>query len=169
MFAASLALQGLAARTGAPDVSTGIEAVIGELDDAIAEIRGAIFTLHRPALDRNMPGVRVRILKVAARLADVLAFTPSLTFSGPVEEVASEEITEHLLAVVGEALSNIARHARLGRRAEPVRGRDRSPDACRGPEPARVGQRRRLALTQAHHRRRVGPASAPSQKWGVLR
>ncbi len=111
MFAASLALQGLAARTGAPDVSTGIEAVIGEFDDAIAEIRGAIFTLHRPALDRNMPGVRVRILKVAARLADVLAFTPSLTFSGPVEEVASEEITEHLLAVVGEALSNIARHA----------------------------------------------------------
>ncbi len=109
--AASLALQGLAARIGAPDVRAGIEAVIGELDDAIAEIREAIFTLHRPAPAHNTPGVGVRILKVAARSADVLAFTPSVTFSGPVEEVASEEITEHLLAVVGEALSNIARHA----------------------------------------------------------
>ncbi len=112
VFAASLALQGLAARIGAPDVRTGIESVIGELDDAIAELRGAISALHRPAPDRNTPGVRVRVLKMAARSAGELAFTPSVTFSGPVEEVASEEITEHLLAVVGEALSNIARHAR---------------------------------------------------------
>ena len=43
---------------------------------------------------------------------DQLGFPPRLAFRGPVESAVPDPVVPHLLAVVREALSNAARHAR---------------------------------------------------------
>jgi signal transduction histidine kinase len=47
----------------------------------------------------------------------VLGFAPSVRTLGPVDSAVSQEISAHLIAVVREAVSNVARHA-LADRAE---------------------------------------------------
>ena len=40
-----------------------------------------------------------------------LKFRPTLEFEGPVRTMVGEDVAPHLLAVLGEALSNASRHA----------------------------------------------------------
>lgn len=111
IFRVGMTLQSVASRVGQPEVTAPIEAVIRELDISIKEIRGAIFGLHSHVPPQDTPGLRGRIVDLVGTMVEVLGFTPGIAFSGPVEEAASEDITAHLIAVVREALSNIARHA----------------------------------------------------------
>ncbi len=76
LFAAGLHLQ---ASTGRPDTRERISAVVDEIDDAIREIRGVIFTLQRPShLDSGLAeALRVSISE-AARL---LGHRPTLNVS----------------------------------------------------------------------------------------
>ncbi|MFI5429674.1 sensor histidine kinase [Aeromicrobium sp. UC242_57] len=43
--------------------------------------------------------------------AKLLGFKPELRLTGPVHTLVSDDVREHLLAVLAEALSNIVRHA----------------------------------------------------------
>jgi len=112
VYAAGLTLQGIAARTGGGEVTARIEEVITELDTSIAELRGAIFRLYGRTEAPPTPRLRDRFLELVTSMVDALGFTPAVTFTGPIDEVASEEMTTHLLAVTRETLSNMARHAR---------------------------------------------------------
>jgi signal transduction histidine kinase len=56
--------------------------------------------------------LRANVLDVASDLAPTLGFDPSVRFEGPVDTVSTPEITDNVIAVVREALTNTARHAR---------------------------------------------------------
>jgi signal transduction histidine kinase len=55
--------------------------------------------------------VRARILDVITDISPVLGFEPAVRFTGLLENALAEDVVEDLLAVLREALTNIARHA----------------------------------------------------------
>lgn len=115
LFASGLTLQGAMRVTDRPELRTRMEQVVGDLDTTISEIRTAIFALGQRTGAGRGGGVRARLLEVADEAADVLGFRPSLSFVGPVDAAVTPEVGGHLLAVMREALSNVARHAGASR------------------------------------------------------
>ena len=87
-----------------------ILATVADLDRTIAQIRTSIFALQQTP-HAPVRGLRARLLDVAAEQADTLGFDPALRFSGLLDTLP-DDLTEDLEAVLREALSNIARHAR---------------------------------------------------------
>lgn len=110
LFAAGLTVQSLRARETVPASADKLEQVVTDLDETIRRIRTSIFDL-RGSLSPVTATVRPALLKVAAEQARQLGFQPTLRFSGPVDSVVSEPLTDELTAVLREALSNVARHA----------------------------------------------------------
>jgi signal transduction histidine kinase len=107
LFAAGLTMQSLRHHLP-PEAQAKGETLVGDLDDAIRDLRTAIFSLQEPG---GTGGVRARILEVATSAAAALGFDPQLRLDGPLDTVVPETVGAHLLAVVNEALSNAARHA----------------------------------------------------------
>lgn len=107
LFAAGMLLQTMVPVTGREDLSNRINDVVDDLDVTIREIRNTIFALQAPA----KRGLRVSIFATVDGAREVLGFSPELRIDGPVDTVVSEETAEHLLAVLQEALSNVAQHA----------------------------------------------------------
>ena len=106
LFAAGLHLQ---ASTGRPDTTERVSAVVDEIDEAIREIRGVIFTLQRPSqLDSGLAAALSVSINEAARL---LGHRPTLRLGGILGNV-SNELSSDLLTVLREALMNVAKHAR---------------------------------------------------------
>lgn len=110
LFAAGLNLQGLTTIIGPGRAADRLQAAIDELDDTIKQIRTSVFQLQQDprVLDT---GVRGRLLDLLTEVTPVLGFAPALRLAGPLEGTLSEAIAEDLLAVLREALTNIARHA----------------------------------------------------------
>jgi two-component system, NarL family, sensor histidine kinase DevS len=108
IFAAGMSLQGIAALVGRAEVAARVEAVIAELDRSIDEIRETIFGDHRGQAEPV--GLRSEVLGLASQTTAALGFTPEVSFVGDVDSVP-EDARAQLLAVIREALSNIARHA----------------------------------------------------------
>jgi signal transduction histidine kinase len=111
LFAAGLSLQSVAAGLGSGRAANRILGLIQDLDDTIGQIRTTIFQLHRlpQATDR---GVRARLLDVVTEVTPALGFAPGIRFAGLLEDAVPDEVTDDLVAVLREALSNVARHAR---------------------------------------------------------
>ena len=108
LFAAGIALQTLVPVPGRTEVSNRINDVVDELDVTIREIRSTIFALQAPGPER---GLRVSIFATVDSAREALGFSPALHIDGPVDTLVSEKAAEHLLAVLREALSNVAQHA----------------------------------------------------------
>ncbi len=125
LFAAGLSLQSVAKRLGAGPDTDRILGAIGDLDDTISQIRTTIFGLHQ--LPQATPvGVRARLLEVIAAVAPALGFTPAVRFAGLVEDTLPTDVVDDVLAVLREALTNIARHARaLSAEVDLTAGADR--------------------------------------------
>ena len=105
LFAAGLHLQ---ASTNRPDTAERVSLVVDEIDEAIREIRGVIFTLHRPSqLDSGLEAALRASINEAARL---LGHRPTLRLGGFLGNI-SKEMGAELLAVLREALVNVAKHA----------------------------------------------------------
>jgi PAS domain S-box-containing protein len=105
LFAAGLHLQ---ASTGRPDTTERVQAVVDEIDEAIREIRGVIFTLQRPShLDSGLADALRASVNEATR---VLGHRPALRVSGILSSVP-DSVTTELLTVLREALMNVAKHA----------------------------------------------------------
>lgn len=112
LFAAGLSLQTIAARVGPGNAQDRITNVIDELDDTIGQIRTTIFALQRnQASDAST--TRARLLDVITQSRQSLGFEPALRFSGLLDNLRGE-VVDDLVAVLREALSNIARHAQAG-------------------------------------------------------
>lgn len=92
-----------------PDVVERIETCIDDLDEVVRQIRTTIFELHPPTTSTG--GLRHRLLAVGDELRDALGATPSFTFDGPLDSAVDDDLAGHVVAVVGEALTNVARHA----------------------------------------------------------
>jgi len=108
LFAVGLGLQGAARMSDRPEVSARLERAVDDLDATIKDIRRAIFGLG--AMESS-GDIQSEVTGLIDRAASTLKFRPSLRFEGPVRTLVSDEIAPHLLAVLGEALSNASRHA----------------------------------------------------------
>lgn len=109
LFALGLGLQGAARATDVPELAQRIEAAVDDLDTTIREIRQSIFALA--TADQAREDIQSEVMRMVDRAACTLKFRPTLRFEGPVRTCISAEVTPELLAVLGEALSNAARHA----------------------------------------------------------
>ncbi|WP_412538760.1 GAF domain-containing protein [Longispora sp. K20-0274] len=117
LFAAGMHLQGAARITAKQDVADRINAVVDDLDGTIRDIRGAIFELRSPTTSQ----LRTEVRDLVDESARTLGFRPALTLDGPLDSAVPDEVRPDLLAVLREALSNVARHAGAGRVTVAVR------------------------------------------------
>jgi signal transduction histidine kinase len=92
-----------------PDAAARLARSVDELDGTMAEIRTAIFELHRQA-DREPANARHRLADVVHRVAEGQAMRPDIRFRGPVDELPRELVSD-LVAVVRELVTNVVRHA----------------------------------------------------------
>ena len=108
LFAVGLGLQGLSQGIDNPAVAQRLEAAVDDLDTTIRDIRMTIFELGSM---EDSADIQSEVSRMVERASRTLGFAPMLRFDGPVRTAVSSEIAPHLLAVLGEALSNVARHA----------------------------------------------------------
>jgi signal transduction histidine kinase len=87
---------------------------VDDLDETIKIIRSTIFGL-RAREDGAGSGLRARTVRVVGEAAQVLGFAPSIRMEGLVDTDVPREIADDVVAVLSEALTNVARHARAGR------------------------------------------------------
>ena len=107
LFATGLQLQGTRRRAVKDDVSRRIEQAIADLDVTIKDIRSTIFDLQHGGGD----SLRADIRRVTREYAAVLGHEPVVRTDGPLDTGVPAQVAEQAVAVLREALSNVARHA----------------------------------------------------------
>ncbi|MET0419231.1 MAG: GAF domain-containing sensor histidine kinase [Actinoplanes sp.] len=110
LFATGMQLQGAVARAGDPESVRRINTAVDDLDATIRDIRRSIFELRTP-VDASL---RTELRDAVGAAGEALGFRPVLDTSGPVDSAVPADIVPELLAVLREALANVARHARAG-------------------------------------------------------
>lgn len=70
--------------------------------------------LHHEQRDTHS-GLRARVVRAVGEASTTLGFTPSVRMEGLVDTNVPREIADHVVAVLSEALTNIARHAHADR------------------------------------------------------
>jgi signal transduction histidine kinase len=108
LFAVAISLMSALKLTTKPDVAVRVQHAVDELDDTIREIRSTIFALQAPT---GEGGLRSRIHAVIDTAVENLGFAPSVRLDGLLDIAVREDIAKNALAVLQEALSNVARHA----------------------------------------------------------
>jgi PAS domain S-box-containing protein len=109
IFAAGMGLQSALGLIERPLAQEKVSQAIDALDETVREIRNTIFSLSRSADDDHL--LSSQVIEVAKQAETALGFDSSVGFEGPVDVGVPEHIVPHVLAVVREALSNVARHA----------------------------------------------------------
>ena len=138
LFAIGLSLQSMAANPAGARNADRLRTTIQDIDDTIRQVRTSIFELGSEGLGR---GARQNVLDLLAELRPVVGFDVRATFEGPVDTSVSDEVLEHLLAVIREAVTNIGRHAHATAASLSVRvdaGNLRAPGGRRRPRDRRV-------------------------------
>jgi signal transduction histidine kinase len=120
LFASAMTLMSVQPLVADPNARTRIEETVSDLDETIRQIRSTIFALHT-ATDPDAPSIEDRFRAQAEAATTVLGFAPEVSV-----EVASEgsgagvsdggpslpaEVADQLVVVLGESLTNVARHA----------------------------------------------------------
>jgi signal transduction histidine kinase len=110
LFATGLSLQAAIRRVdGQSEIGTRLEQAVDDIDTTVKEIRSTIFALQ--AGGAPTVGIRSRVLQVIEELGSFLPRPPRVRFDGPIDSVATPEVGDHLIPVVREALTNVAKHA----------------------------------------------------------
>ena len=107
IFASGLQLQGLSGLTTDQVVADRINQTVKDMDNTILDIRRRIFALQ----SRHRPSLRAAAQILVEEYEPVLGFTAKLRIVGPVGSRVSPLVAGHLLVVLREGLSNVARHA----------------------------------------------------------
>jgi signal transduction histidine kinase len=110
LFATGMALEGAMRGMHPPDKVDRVRQAVDDLDTTIKEIRTSIFALQQPAPHAG-EGVRQAVLQAVNAARSTLGFDADVDFQGPVDALVPAAIAEQMLAVLREALSNVARHA----------------------------------------------------------
>jgi signal transduction histidine kinase len=113
LYATGMSLQGTLPLIAAPEASDRVSRAVDALDETIREIRSSIFALQ--ARHEVKPGLRARILAIADEMTGLLGFPPTLQLDGRLDDDVPEDVSEHMLGALREALSNAARHARASK------------------------------------------------------
>lgn len=110
LFGEGMAVAGLSARIADKAIAARLEEHVARLDETISAIRHTIFELQlRPEDPQRF---RALLLATVRDVGAALGRPPVLQVSGPVDTLVSADVAEHAVAVVREALTNVARHAR---------------------------------------------------------
>jgi len=108
LFATAMTLMSAIKITQKPDVARRVQTAVDDLDDTIRQIRSTIFALQAEPGDLTL---RSRIHTLVDKATESLGFAPSVRLDGLLDTVVGPELADQALAVLHEALSNIARHA----------------------------------------------------------
>jgi signal transduction histidine kinase len=108
LFGAGLRLQGIAGAVREADIARRMGTIVTEIDESITQLRSIIYAL---GLTGGEQDIRAQIIALLRDLAEVVGFEVRSSFDGPVDSAISEQITEHLLIIVREAVTNVGRHA----------------------------------------------------------
>jgi len=122
LYATGMSLQGAVGLIGPPEVAQRVSDAVDALDETIREIRSSIFALQTRQPERPA-GLRSRILRVADEMTGPLGFPPALELEGRLDDDVPEDVGEHLLRALREALSNAARHSGASKVEVRVRAR----------------------------------------------
>ncbi|MEU5208709.1 GAF domain-containing protein [Streptomyces sp. NPDC020742] len=114
LFATGMTLQSALRFVDHPEASERLFRAVDDLDETIKIIRSAIFGLRAPATGRAAQRLRSRTVAAVDRATRTLGFTPSLRMEGLIDTDVPADTADQVLAVLGEALCNTARHAHAG-------------------------------------------------------
>ncbi len=114
LFATGMTLQSAGRFIEHKEASERVARAVDDLDETIKIIRSTIFAL-RSREGGAGSGLRARVVGVAGEAAPVLGFAPSVRMEGLVDTDVPREIADHVMAVLSEALTNVARHAHADR------------------------------------------------------
>ena len=109
LFATAMTLMSVIKLTEKRDVSGRIQHAVDDLDDTIRQIRSTIFALQ--ATGEDDPTLRSRLYGVVDGVAESLGFAPAVRLDGLLDTVVGQAAGDNAVAVLREALSNVARHA----------------------------------------------------------
>ncbi|WP_433135750.1 GAF domain-containing protein [Actinomadura nitritigenes] len=111
LFATAMTLMAAIKITQKREVAVRVQRAVDDLDDTIRQIRSSIFALQASGDEESL---RSRVHALVDSAAEQLGFSPSVRLDGLLDTAVDDETGEQLLAVVREALSNVARHAHAG-------------------------------------------------------
>ncbi|PLW74562.1 histidine kinase, partial [Streptomyces sp. DJ] len=120
IFATGMTLQSAARFIDDGTASERVLRAVGDLDETIGIIRATVFGTP-PGAGEEEHDLRARVVRAAGAAAGPLGFAPSLSMEGVLDAEVPEEVADHMVAVLGEALTNVARHAHASR-AEVILG-----------------------------------------------
>ncbi|MEV6010773.1 GAF domain-containing protein [Streptomyces sp. NPDC051976] len=112
LFATGMTLQSALRFVDRPEATERLLRAVDDLDETIKIIRSTIFGLRAKEGERRAQGLRARAATSMEIAATTLGFTPALHMEGLLDTDVPPGIVEDAVAVLGEALSNAARHAR---------------------------------------------------------
>jgi signal transduction histidine kinase len=113
LFGAGLSVQSLNRWLDDPRGQQRLAEHVDELDAVIRDIRTSIYALQRGRGDAWTP--RARLQQVISESTGHLGFDPELRLEDPLDVSLSPTVVENLLAVLREALINVAKHAQATR------------------------------------------------------
>ena len=108
LFAVGLTIQSIAGTVTTPKVADRLRGAVADIDDTIRQVRTSIFEL---GLDKDSKGTRAGVIALVNELSPVVGFEIGVSIDGPIDTALSDEVEEHLLATLREALTNVGRHA----------------------------------------------------------
>ncbi|CAL9347132.1 sensor histidine kinase [Streptomyces sp. enrichment culture] len=115
LFATGMTLQSAGRFIEHEGASERVLRAVDDLDETIKIIRSTIFGLRsREPAGGAGAGLRARVVRLVGEAAPLLGFAPSVRMEGLIDTHVSKEAADHLVAVLSEALTNVARHARAG-------------------------------------------------------
>ncbi len=106
LFATGLSLQSAARLAVHPTVRERLDDAVDDLDGAIRDIRHTIYELHRLPTGT----LRDRIAELIGEASESLGFEPTLLIEGRMAGL-TDALAADLVAVIREALANVAKHA----------------------------------------------------------
>ncbi|MEU3102433.1 sensor histidine kinase [Streptomyces griseoflavus] len=114
LFATGMTLQSADRFIQHEGASDRVQRAVNDLDETIKIIRSTIFGLRARDED-TAPGLRSRAVRAVGEATAPLGFAPGVRMEGLLDTHVPAETADHVLAVLTESLSNIARHARADR------------------------------------------------------
>ncbi|AJF63188.1 GAF domain-containing protein [Streptomyces vietnamensis] len=117
LFATGMTLQSARRFVEHPEAVDRLTRAIDDLDSTIKIIRSTIFGLREHDTPGTAPRLRNRVVKAVDAAVPTLGFAPALRMEGLLDTDVPPEVADEVVAVIGEALTNVARHADA-RRAE---------------------------------------------------
>jgi signal transduction histidine kinase len=113
LYGIGLTLQGVIPAVEGERTKARLQISLDEIDATIRQIRTSIFELE--PIVAGPKGFRAQVLELTSEASRVLGFEPEVRFVGPLDTMVDDGLVLHVLAVLRESLSNVARHAHADR------------------------------------------------------